>query len=89
MVLNTYTMHETSPTYIYESPDGGKTVYRRTSGNLNKEIIKTPDPWNEPIDMLQYVKWSEILKHAKNDNYLKDLLDRAEVYHRLKYESKI
>ena len=30
--------------YVYESPDGGKTVTRRKSGSLEKEVIKKPEP---------------------------------------------
>ncbi len=30
--------------YVYESPDGGKTVTRRKSGSLEKEVIKKPQP---------------------------------------------
>jgi hypothetical protein len=34
------------PRYIYESPDGGKTIYRRPIGNYDpvvKELVKSPD----------------------------------------------
>ena len=30
--------------YVYESPDGGKTVTRRKSGSLEKEVIQKPEP---------------------------------------------
>ena len=30
--------------YVYESPDGGKTVTRRRSGSLEKEVIQKPEP---------------------------------------------
>ena len=36
-------MTEEQP-WVYESPDGGKTVTRRKSGSLDKEIIKKPEP---------------------------------------------
>ena len=26
--------------YIYESPDGGKTIYRRKSGSSEREIVE-------------------------------------------------
>ena len=29
------------PQYIYESPDKGKTVYRRKFGSLHKELVVT------------------------------------------------
>jgi len=34
---------ETSP-WVYESPDGGKTVTRRRQGSLEKEVIEKPEP---------------------------------------------
>ena len=30
--------------YVYESPDGGKTVTRRKAGSLETEVIKKPEP---------------------------------------------
>ena len=33
-------MTEETPKYIYESPDKGKTVYRREFGKLDRELIK-------------------------------------------------
>ena len=37
---------EEEPRYIYESPDSGKTIYRRPFGNYDptaKELVKSPD----------------------------------------------
>ena len=31
---------EDNKTYIYESPDGGKTIYRRESGKHKRVLIK-------------------------------------------------
>ena len=30
--------------WVYESPDGGKTVTRRRAGSLDKEVIEKPEP---------------------------------------------
>ena len=72
----------TAPTYIYESPDGGETVYRRHSGSLSRELIKVSKA-------AKYIHWREIQKAAETDEYLADLLDRAEAYYRLKYHAEI
>jgi len=80
MSLNTHTM--TAPTYIYESPDGGETVYRRLGGSPNRELIKV-------AESQRYIHWREIQKAAETDEYLADLLDRAEAYYRLKYHAEI
>ena len=34
----------TDAPWVYESPDGGKTVTRRKSGSLEKEVIQKPEP---------------------------------------------
>ena len=39
--------------YVYESPDGGKTVTRRKSGSLEKEVIQKPEP-NLDFKSLKY-----------------------------------
>ena len=71
-------MNKLAPTYIYESPDGGETVYRRQSGMSDRELIKISDSQ-------KYIHWREIQIAADTDEYLADLLDRAEAYYRLKY----
>ena len=40
-------MNNKNDSYIYTSPDGGKTMYRNTVGNDNKERIGNQS--NEPI----------------------------------------
>ena len=68
----------TAPTYIYESPDGGETVYRREIGSKDRELIKVSKAQ-------KYIHWREIQRAAETDEYLAELLDRAESYYRLKY----
>ena len=53
------------PSYVYESPDGGKTVTRRKSGSLEKEILTKPEP---DLDKHGHRKYEE-------DKGLSDLLD--------------
>jgi len=52
-------------TWVYESPDGGKTVTRRRSGSLDKEVIQKPQP---DLDRPVHKKYEE-------DKGLKDLSD--------------
>ena len=35
---------EDEPVYIYESPDEGKTLYRRQMGETTREQVETPEP---------------------------------------------
>lgn len=73
--------------YIFESPDGGETVYRRELGEQHRELIK------EPADKLREAsrlyKWRHIFRTAEEDLELQELIDRVEVYYRLKYDTEI
>jgi len=66
--------------YIYESPDGGKTIYRRVSGSTNREMIQE-DPERKYID--QWNDWREILKLARDNVTLRDAVERAEMIYNL------
>lgn len=80
-------MSDRQETYIYESPDGGHTVYRRLIGQSpsEREIHSISD--DEQDRLLQFKEdklWKEIRQSARTDPVLKDLLDRAIIYHQLK-----
>lgn len=65
---------------IFESPDGGKTVYSRKGPNGPKVLIKE-DPekkWKE-----RWLEWRDILEASKTNPGLADLIDKAEVFYRL------
>jgi hypothetical protein len=74
-------MSDREETYIYESPDGGDTVYRRRSGSVDREMIQE-GPLRKK--MLRNQLWRDIFTSAESDPVLKDMLDRVEIYHRLK-----
>lgn len=73
--------------YIYESPDEGKTIYRRQRHAMadTREIIQETME-SHHVRLARQMLWTNILQHSLTDKELKDLLDRAEVYYRLKYE---
>jgi hypothetical protein len=65
--------------WIYESPDGGKTVYRRRSSTHHRELVsKAPDPHSVAAHI------SEIVAASETDIALKEMLDQLLVYWRLK-----
>ena len=70
--------------YIFESPDGGETVYRREFGEQRRELVQG-DPAEVLQESQQLYRWRNILRLAKTDSELKELVDRVEVYYRLKY----
>ena len=70
---------------VYESPNGGKTIYSRKSGSSSRELIK-----ENPEDKLtqQWITWKEILKLAQTEPSLRDAIEQAEiVYALIKKES--
>ena len=67
--------------YIYESTDGGRTVYRREPGSsLRKKISVTTN--EQKIDYETFLKISEL---AKADPALQNILDQLYIYWTLKH----
>jgi len=62
--------------WIYESPDGGKTLYRRKSGEPNRELLKE-DP--EKKDRQRWLEWRDILEASKDNPALANLIEKAEL----------
>ena len=71
-------------TYIYESPDGGDTVYRRKFGQIDRELhYKTPAKKELEESYHRFLKWQRILETAKTNPALNDAVQRAEVIYSL------
>lgn len=66
-------------TKIYESPDGGKTIYQRDFGNLKKDKIKSEGE----IDLQDHLLWNEIRRVAKSNPALQRACDRVKLIYRL------
>jgi hypothetical protein len=67
--------------WIYESTDRGDTLYRRRPGSNQRELVRE-GPLREK--MLRSQLWREIFEAAETDPVLKDMIDKVEVYHRLR-----
>lgn len=74
--------------YVYESPDGGHTVYRREIGKTSsRELVSVDADTQDRLDQLKRDKlWGSIRRAADQDTALKEMLDAAEIYYKLKYE---
>jgi hypothetical protein len=68
--------------YIYESPDGGKTVYQREAGSTEKMLIRTVSENNEGI---RAIRLMAILQLSETDITLRDALEQLEALYILKY----
>lgn len=80
-------MSDREETYIYESPDGGHTVYRRLIGQTPTEreihsISEQKSQWDlrEKREHL----WYDILRSSEHDPVLREMLDQVEIYYSLK-----
>jgi hypothetical protein len=69
------------PTYVFESPDGGKTIYRRTTGNAHRELWYEAD---EVVSLRREVtedqEWHQIRQAAKKDPTLAHMLEEVKMY---------
>jgi hypothetical protein len=65
---------------IYESPDGGKTIYARHSGSTDRTMIKQ-DP--EASYLARWHEWREILRLADENITLSDAIERVEIIYAL------
>lgn len=68
---------------IYESPDGGKTVYARLEGSSERNLHKEYIDENVFRRKERFLKWKKILSEAENNQPLQDLLDQAEALYEL------
>jgi hypothetical protein len=67
--------------YIYESPDRGDTIYRRPFGSNQRELVRE-GPLRKKV--LRSQLWRDIFQAAENDPVLQDMIDKVEVFYRLK-----
>jgi hypothetical protein len=72
------------PEYIYESPDGGKTVYRRRPGSDQRELAYMDQSLKEAMDLEnQMIEWQDILETAKSNMTLASAVDRVKMLYLL------
>ena len=72
--------------YIYESPDGGKTVYAREVGSDKRVIVKQdPSVVERQQTAFRSNRLLTILKKSQTDTTLKDALEALEALYILKY----
>lgn len=72
--------------WIYESPDGGDTVYRRLQGNNGTRQLHSVSEkkQNSMQDLKNDQLWHEIRCRARTDSVLNTLLEHTETYYRLR-----
>ena len=78
-----------SQEYVFESPDGGHTVYRRHVGKQDRELVSVSPEKQTTIEIIKEDKlWGGIRRAAKTDPALKEMLDQVRVYYELKHNAE-
>lgn len=74
---------------IYESPNGGRTVYARRPGSNHREVhLQDPELEKELAEMKQQERWQMILAARATNPELNHLCDQAELLYELSKISK-
>lgn len=77
-------------TYVYESPDGGETIYAREAGSTERILVGESAKARNLMDQIREDKlWGEIRRTAKTNPALQSELDRViMLYHLILEENK-
>ena len=72
--------------YVFESPDGGHSIYRRPFNQPGPRELVSISPELQEKQELEalWMRWIPILRDSRDDPILKGMLDQAMVYHSLK-----
>lgn len=70
---------------IFESPDGGKTVYARRMGETERHLHWEDPTWKREQELSQrWMKLKEAVFVADNDPTLNDAISKVEMLYALK-----
>lgn len=63
---------------IYETPDGGETIYVRENGKAQRQLhSQSPRAFNLHAQLMEDKLWGDIRRAAKTNPTLKQALDEA------------
>jgi hypothetical protein len=81
---------KSNATIVYESPDGGETVYGRYAGETERWMIGQSATAKSKLDELKEDKlWEEIRRAAKSNLLLQSAIERVKIlYHLSKQDGK-
>ena len=69
---------------IYESPDGGRTVYARRPGTNHRELhMRSPELDQELADLRNQERWQQILAARATNAEIKHLCEQVEILYEL------
>jgi hypothetical protein len=74
---------------VFESPDGGRTVYARRPGESNRELYSQDSALQQELKDLENSKrWVEILQARKDNTELNHLCEQVEISYELGRKTK-
>jgi hypothetical protein len=69
---------------VFESPDGGRTVYARSPGSVKRELHwQDPKLQQELKDLERSKRWVEIFQARRDDPELDHLCEQVEILYEL------
>lgn len=69
---------------VFESPDGGRTVYARKPGSLHRELHwQDPNLQRELAELEAQKRWVDIFQARKDNPELDHLCERVEIIYEL------
>jgi len=74
--------------YVFESPDGGHTVYRRHVGKQDRQLVSISSAAQDKLLYKEDKLWENIRRAAIADSALNEMLDQIKVYYELKHYAK-
>ena len=73
---------------IFESPDGGETIYERVVGSVNRVLVsQSPKARSLHEEIKENQLWGNIHRAAKTNPALQEALDRVKVTYYLSKEN--
>ena len=74
---------------VFESPDGGRTVYARNPGSVKRELHwQDPKLQQELKDLEKSKRWVEIFQARRDDPELDHLCEQVEILYELSRRSE-
>lgn len=74
-------------TKVFESPDGGKTVYARDPGSIERQLVAMNDKERKFREKVrENTLWEDIREAARTDKTLQDALDRVKILYYMKQD---
>lgn len=75
----------TSDKLVYESPDGGKTVYARKHGSSERQLHWVDPVWKQEQEITErWMKLKAVVFMADSDPTINDAISKVEMLYALK-----